>query len=60
MPRAAHRLVDQSVGGIVADEELFVGVEMQRAVQTPGLSRGQLRIALPCRVAQPAIRLLPY
>ena len=36
MPRAAHRLIDQSVGGIVADEELFVGVEMQRSVQTQG------------------------
>ena len=36
MPRAAHRLIDQSVGGIVADEKLGVGIEVQGAVQPQG------------------------
>ena len=35
-PRRAHRLVDEPVCGLVSDEELLVGIEMQRAVQAQG------------------------
>ena len=36
MPRTTHGLVDEAVGGIVPDEELRLGIEVQRAVQPQG------------------------
>ena len=48
MPRAAHRLIDQSVGGIVADEELGIGIEgagvrFSRRAQAPRFTSVELR-----------------
>ena len=72
LPGTAHGLVDKPVGRLVVDEELFHGVEMQRAVQSQGACTHVDQCAaavpdlfvegesLPCMHAFDEIRILRF